>query len=66
MSADTLQFNFGDIVIHKTDEDEMGIVTGILYRPDGGIKYLVTWQNRMEEQHYEIELYKCKLNLKET
>ena len=62
--SDTLMFNFGDIVTHKTDDDEIGIVTGILYRPDNVVKYLVTWQNRVEEEHFAIELCEPKLNLK--
>ena len=64
MNNDTLIFNFGDMVTHKANEDEIGIVTGILYRPDGGVQYLVTWTNRVEERHYDIELCKTKLNLK--
>lgn len=64
MSEDAVKYNFGDTVAHRTNEDDIGIVTGIVYRPNGGVQYLVTWQNLEEQRHYDIELCEPKLNLK--
>jgi len=51
------RFNLGDEVIHrgKCDDIVTGIVTGIVNRK-GGIQILVTWSNREETAHFEMEI----------
>jgi hypothetical protein len=50
-------YKFGETVFHKT-EDAPGIITGILYTADGGILYQVTWQGRVTDDHFAVELTK--------
>ena len=64
MTNDVVQYKFGDVVCHKTNTEDTGIVTGIVYRPNGGVQYLVTWEDKEEGTHYDIELCEPKLNLK--
>lgn len=58
MSApDAVEFQLGDEVAHRTDTDDVGIVTGITFRP-GTVTYEVTWGCHSESTHYGIELQK--------
>lgn len=54
MKAEDLEFEIGDVVYHRLSGDP-GMVTGIHLRPSG-ITYSVTWEDRCETPHYEIEL----------
>ena len=57
---DTVEFALGDTVYHRCKTDpEMGLVTGILFQPDGHV-FLVTWPDFCERQHYAIELTREK------
>lgn len=50
------KFDLGDVVYHRAPIDrERGIVTGLLVRPTG-VLYYVTWANKTECSHFEIEL----------
>jgi hypothetical protein len=49
-------YSLGDVVYHRLVEDRFpGMVTYLLIKPIG-VVYGVTWPNRQETQHYEIEL----------
>jgi hypothetical protein len=51
------KFSLGDEVMHrgKREEAQTGIVTGIVTRPTG-VQILVTWPDREESAHFEMEL----------
>lgn len=53
--SDTVKFSIGQRVYHLCAKENVGIVTGILFRPHGVI-YLVTWSDVTERYHFEIEL----------
>lgn len=55
MSNDFVNFRLGEIVYFKVDDDKKGVVTGILYRPDG-VAYMVTWNDCNEQAHFACEL----------
>ena len=56
MSTDSLLFSLGQTVYLKIDTEETGMITGILFRPNGPT-YAVTWASNLEESfHYDIEL----------
>ena len=60
MNADAFPFAFGDQVEHVTDDESLGVVTGILLRPAGDL-YLVTWGPHSSEiEHYAFELKKVE------
>jgi hypothetical protein len=49
-------FDLGEVVYHRAAEErEKGIVTGIILCPHG-IYYWITWPDRTEGRHYELEL----------
>jgi len=49
-------FRHGDIVQHRTDEDDAkGIVTAIVVGPQG-VTYRITWCHSDESECYELEL----------
>ena len=51
-----LAYDLGDVVYHRIAcERKRGMVTGISIQPDGGF-YFVTWSDRLETRHYQIEL----------
>ena len=52
---DTVKFNLGDTVYMKIKTEDAGMITGILFRQNGPI-YLVTWPDRNEQYHAEMEL----------
>lgn len=52
---DTCKFEIAQQVYLKADNDMVGIVTGILFRPSG-IEYCVSWKSLTEKWHYDIEL----------
>ena len=54
---DLCRFTLGDEVIHrgKCEDPQTGIVTGIVNRKTG-LQILVTWANREETAHFEMEL----------
>lgn len=55
MNPDTVTYQIGDEVYHRTDSD-MGIVTSICYR-ENGITYGVMWSpHGSESYHYSCEL----------
>jgi len=56
MNADVTKFDLGDFVYKRMAPDELGMITGILWRPHG-VVYLVTWAGEEDENtHYDIEL----------
>lgn len=56
MSTDSLSFSLGQVVYLKIDTEEVGMITGILFRPNGA-SYAVTWaSNLTEDFHFDIEL----------
>lgn len=55
MSTDSVKYTLGEIVYFRVDEEKKGIVTGILYRPDG-VAYMVTWNDASEQTHFACEL----------
>ena len=48
------RFRIGGMVFHVTDESP-GVVVGYVVNADG-MKYLVSWNGRVEEAHYALEL----------
>lgn len=48
-------YQIGQTIYHRVDGESRGIITGIIIRPDHFIYYVV-WGDRMEMQHYEMEL----------
>ena len=53
---DTVSFTLGQVVYLKTKTEHGGMVTGILFRPNGH-SYLVTWSHDFTERyHFEVEL----------
>lgn len=51
------RYGFGNEVYHRLrGEDARGLVTAILIRPGGSTTYGVTWANRAESYHQELEL----------
>lgn len=52
---DTVKFALGEIVYLKVKTEEAGMVTGLLFRQTG-IVYMVTWPDRNEQYHHEMEL----------
>lgn len=55
MSSDSVSFQLGEIVYFRVDDEKKGIVTGIVYRPDG-VAYMVTWNDGNEQTHFACEL----------
>ena len=53
--TDSLKFTFTDIVYHKTNNKQVGIVIGILYKQDG-YYYQINWGNDHVDYHSEFEL----------
>lgn len=50
-------FSLGQTLYLRVNAGLVGMVTGILYRPGGGIMYLVTWsEDADEKQHWACEL----------
>ncbi len=57
---DAILFHLGESIYLRQRPDTVGMVTGIIWRPNG-YGYYVTWSNDMVERfHYEIELTKQK------
>jgi hypothetical protein len=54
-NSDAVRYKWGQVVHLKVDEDQSGVITGIIYRPDGHA-YLVTWHDFTERTHFECEL----------
>lgn len=52
---DVVKFHLEETVYLKLKPDEAGMITGILYRQTG-IQYFVSWGDREETNHYEMEL----------
>ena len=52
---DTPKYGLGDMVWHRTDGDDAGIIVAMIYRP-GCMLYQVVWAGRNTDDHYEIEL----------
>lgn len=51
-----IEFQLGEMVYLKANENFAGILTGITLRPNNGIIYHVTWQDSCERTHYDVEL----------
>ena len=53
---DTLKYSIGDVVyLRVDDESRAGMITGVLMRLHGYV-YYVTWGDRSETIHMEVEL----------
>ena len=53
---DSVKFSLGEMVYMRIKPDTLGIVSGILFRPNV-VWYYVTWSNDMQERgHSDIEL----------
>ena len=65
MAPDIPRFAYGAYVYHKTCGDEVGLVTGLIYRPTG-LLYEVTWGRGDTSPHHEIELTLEQPALRET
>ena len=51
------KFLIGDKVYFASNSEHVGIVTGLLVRPDNVLQYYVTWaEDKDETLHYWIEL----------
>jgi len=58
---DKPEFAIDDLVWHRTNGDDAGIVIGIIYRGKGRnqiMLYEVIWSERCTDTHYEGELTK--------
>jgi len=55
MNTDNVVYNLGQVVYSVVSPETVGVVTGILFRPDG-ISYQVTWGDFEERSHYDCEL----------
>ncbi len=62
---DTVKHALGDVVYLKVNAECSGMVTGILFRPQG-VRYFITWGNANETSHYDIELTNEKVFANET
>lgn len=50
-------YGLGDTVYRRIgDEPIQGLITGITFRPDGGMELEVTWADGDVSSHYSIEL----------
>lgn len=49
------KFEIGQIIYHKLNPADPGMVTGLIIRPRGH-GYYVTWDDLEESHHYEMEL----------
>lgn len=58
-NPDKVEYELGEIVNYRVDDEQTGVVTGILYRPDG-VAYMVTWDDKNEQAHFACELTKQK------
>jgi len=57
---DLVKFQLGETVYLVLSTEKPGMVTGILFRPNG-VSYLVTWADGIEEKyHFDIELTREK------
>ena len=52
---DSVKFNMGETGYLRTNGDGMGIITGLLFRPNS-VEYYVSWGDCTETKHYDIEL----------
>ena len=52
---DTPKYGLGNMVWHRTDGENAGIIVAMIYRP-GCMLYQVVWAGRNTDDHYEIEL----------
>lgn len=59
MSSDSVKFDLEEIVYLRTDDEAKGMVTGIIYRPNGTM-YIVAWGTENEQHHYACELTRDK------
>jgi hypothetical protein len=57
--SDTLRFSLGQRVWFALNDEEHGIITGIMFRPSG-VVYYVTWADKSESNHFEAELAATK------
>lgn len=55
MNLDALKFHLGQTVYLAVNAEQQGMVTGILFRPNG-FAYYVTFADGQERTHYEMEL----------
>jgi hypothetical protein len=57
---DQVEFELGEIVFRKTEPEISGMVTGILFRPNG-IMYYCKFSTEDENQFYNVELIRDKV-----
>lgn len=51
------RYGHGNEVYHRLRGDNArGLVTAVLIRPNGAVTYGVTWADRVETFHHELEL----------
>jgi hypothetical protein len=63
---DNVTMAIGETVYLKLKTDHCGMVTGILFRPNG-VTYYVTWAHDFTERgHYECEITKEKSYVSES
>lgn len=55
MGSDIVKFKLGEVVHLVVDDECIGMITGIVYRPNG-ISYMVTWRDAGEATHFTCEL----------
>lgn len=56
MKTDAVAYSLGQTIYLKQKPDIAGMITGIMFRPNG-FGYYVTWSSDLAERfHYEIEL----------
>lgn len=46
----------GQIVYLRVDTDQVGMVVAIIVGVDNALRYLVSWGDRTETSHYQMEL----------
>ena len=55
VTLDTLGFHLGETVYLRVNTDQVGMITGIVFRPNG-IAYYATFADGQERTHFECEL----------
>lgn len=49
-------YDVGQIVYLRVDTEQVGMVVAIIIGVDNALRYLVTWNDRTETSHYQMEL----------
>ena len=56
MKTPIFRWDLGTILYLKVSPEEGGMLTGYVIRPGGIVGYLITWSDKEEQTHWEIEL----------